>query len=256
MLSSVNKNYLVLVDESSKEKVKLKSGVDLFRSNSYGTDFDRMPYWGEIYTSFDGAKRKSGEEVGFFHMVLRKKKRISGKTFYSATEDDIICTLPDTKARTIWIGIEHTIEKYESQFIEDKINEQRVSVISSESSVADIGDIIHIPRNADYIFERLDKKDYFCRETRVIYNETKDTLHNDFVLVEPLDEEGDYEMTKFGLYLPKKELADQQKGVVFKSQSEDIKKGDIVFYKKSSNTAVELDKKYYGVKVNEIKIKL
>lgn len=255
---SVNKNYLVLVEKDSREKVELESGVELYRANLYGTDFDRMPYWGKIQSTFTGANLKKNTEVGFFHMVLKKRKTIGKDTFFSATESDVICTVPDMEANGIWIKIEHTVEKIDSKLaIKDLVDEIRVRVTSSKSPIAQKGDIIHIPSNADYIFNYKENDHYFCREHRVIYNETTDTLLNDFVLVEALDEEDDYEVNKFGIYIPKKETVEQGKARVFMSNNDELKNGDVVYCKKSSSTTVTIEgKKYYAVKDIDIKVVL
>lgn len=254
---SVNKNYLVLVDEKSREKVTLNNGKEIYRSNQYGTNFDRMPYWGTIHTDFKGSNLKKGDEVGFFHMVLKKKKTIKGNTFFSATEQDVICKLPDMEANSIWIKIEHIKEKHKSSLaIKDLVSEQRVKVTSSNSPIAKEGDIIHIPRNADYIFNYKEKDYYFCRENRVIYNETTDTLLNEFVLVEPLDEGDMYELVG-GIYMPIKETVEKGRAKVFMSNNDELNKGDIVYCKKSDSTSVDLkEKKYYGVKEIDINVVL
>ena len=259
-MKTVNNRYLIRVEERSKEKITLSNGKELYADNSIGTDYMRMPYWGVVESSFNGAEFKEGDEVGFFHMVLRRRKKVNGGVYYSATDQDMICTLNPMKAASEWIEIEKIENKLSdviyvpTETLEKTFKVKSVGSVASELGI-NVGDEIITNTDADYMFERRERTDYFCRKKHVVYNVTQKKLLNNLLLLKALDDDDDMVKNEFGIYLKSNIKKTKYKSLVVETNSDEIKVGDEVIYNKRGFMKIEIDgNEYYACPESEIKV--
>jgi YHS domain-containing protein len=258
-MKTVNKRYLIRVDERSKEKIKLNNGKELYADNSIGTVYMRMPYWGVIESAFDGSEFKEGDEVGFFHMVLRRRKKVNGVVYYSATEQDIICSLNPMKAASEWLEIEKIEVENSNILYFPKTTLEKTFKVKSIGSIAkelqiNVCDEIITTTDADYMFERRERTDFFCRKKNVVYNLTQRKMYNNVVLLKALDDDDEMEQNEFGIYLKSNIKKTKSKAVVIDSYNDEIPKDAEVIYNKRGFMKIEIDgNEYYACPESEIK---
>ena len=231
-----NHNFVLEIDP---EFLNYKDGIF---TPTEGTLYERLPKHGSVQYTQAKSKVKRGHVGYFIHYALDSLWKQDHKTFISVPNSDLLGYSTDLgkniKSHSFVVA-EKIKEEEDSPIItqlETQYFTQKFKVRNCDKKLikgVSRGDILWCWKDSDYPITYIDDVVFLDAE-HIVYNESTDELLNSYVLVEPLDEDEEYEMVN-GVYIPRKEKVNKGYGRVLKCNENDIiKEGDHIIYKKTS----------------------
>lgn len=194
--------YIIKADEGSFNKSK--GGLI---TPTFGEESEKYQQVAEIYVPLTNGKYKKGDKVVVQHTVFNTEVLLEegGLNKYRLAEPFEILGYYEgeqLKSHThlICSKIIRTTHNYVHEVRKEVPNMFRVEY--SPTDDYDVGDEIYIPLHYDYPIDHLEV--VFVELDVVIKNETKDTLHNGYVLMEAADNQ-EFVLGGSGLYIPNKD---------------------------------------------------
>jgi len=185
--------HIVNIDEGSYNKTA--SGLSYFKM---GEEFERYLQNATIEYPIKGTPYQKGDKVYISHFVIDNVIYINNKKYRAAEPDHILCKVEEGQL------ISYDFVIAEKTYTKDTLGREveiknKFKVLYSPFEEVEEGDEVYVAEDSDYPIEEINCT--FLKRNYLLKNETKNTMLNDFIEVENINEDK-FEKTQGGIFIP------------------------------------------------------